>query len=126
MNRCRGTFRIRSSTLRSVIPCSCRRCTRRSRVRAEVMPIPLSRGPSMKLLKLEPLLQFGQSGMTRQIDLQGSDGRKDFAHALKIRAPSGVLSGADVPIPLDIAAPRFFRIHDRVVAVVDAEPRHLD
>src|SRR3984957_13545458 len=126
MNKCRGTLRIRSSTRRSIMPCSCKRCTKRSRVRAEVMPIPLRRGPSMKLLKLEPLLQFGQSGMSRQIDLQGSDGRKAFRHGMKIRAWSGVLAGAGVAHPVDIAAPRIFRLHDRLAAVAAAKPRHLD
>src|ERR1700730_14169970 len=126
MNRCRGTLRIRSSTRRSVIPCSCRRCTSRSRVRAEVMPIPLRRGPSMKLLKLEPLLQFGQSGMTRQIDLQGSDGRKASGHGMEIRTGSCVLAGAGVSHPIDVAAPRIFRLHDRLSAMPAAESRYLD
>src|SRR6202051_163347 len=126
MNKCRGTFRIRSSTRRSVIPCSCRRCTRRSRVRAEVMPIPLSRGPSMKLLKLEPLLQFGQSGVAGQIDLPGSDGGKTFGAGLKIRAGPRVLTGTGVAPPVDIAASRVFRLHDRLAAMAAAEPRHLD
>src|SRR3982075_1313681 len=126
MNRCRGTLRIRSSTRRSVIPCSCKRCTRRSRVRAQVMPIPLRRGPSMKLLKLEPLLQFGQSGMTRQIDLQRSDGRKAFGHGMKIRPGPGVLAGTGVSHPVDIAAPGIFRLDDRLAAMAAAEPRHLD
>src|ERR1700730_11485844 len=126
MNRCRGTFRIRSSTRRSVMPCSCKRCTRRSRVRAEVMPIPLSRGPSMKLLKVEPLLQIGQSGMTLQIDLQGRDGREALGHGMKIRAGSGVLAGTGIAHPIDIAASRIFRLHDRLAAMTAAEPRHSD
>src|ERR1700688_1567831 len=126
MNKCRGTLRIRSSTLRSVMPCSCKRCTRGSRVRAEVMPIPLRRGPSMKLLKLEPLLQFGQSGMTGQIDLQGSDGCETLGDRMKIRTGSGILAGPGVAHPVDIAAARIFRLHDRLAAVAAAEPRHLD
>src|SRR5580704_9306370 len=117
MNRCRGTFWIRSSTRRSTIPCSCRRCTKRSRVRAEVMPMPLSRGPSMKLFKLEPLLQFGQSGMTGQVDLQGSDGCKAFGHGMEIRARAGVLTGPGIAHPVDIAAARVLGLDDGFAAM---------
>src|SRR5277367_3846635 len=112
MNKCRGTLRIRSNTRASVMPCSCRRCTKRSRVRAEVMPIPLSRGPSMKLLMREPLLQFGQSRMARQIDLQRRDGREAFGHGVKIRAGSGVLACPGVAHPVDVAAARVLRLDD--------------
>src|ERR1700722_389218 len=121
MNKCRGTFWIRSSTRRSMIPCSCRRCTSRSRVRAEVMPMPLSRGPSMKLFKLEPLLQFGQSGMPGQIDLQGRDGREALGHGMKIRTGSGVLARSGVAHPVDIAAARILGLHDGLAAMAAAE-----
>src|SRR5258708_3369795 len=126
MNKCRGTLRIRSSTRRSLMPCSCRRCTSRSRVRAEVMPMPLSRGPSMKLLKLEPLLQFGQSGVTGQVDLQWSDGRKAFGHRMKIRAGPGVLPVTGITHPLDIATARILGLDDGLAAMPAAEASHLD
>src|SRR5271168_4978813 len=126
MNRCRGTLRIRSSTRRSVIPCSCKRCTRRSRVRADVMPIPLSRGPSMKLLNLEPFLQLRYRRMARQVDLQRSDGGESLRDGMKIRARSGILAGTGVAHPVDAAAPRVLGLHDRLAAVTAAEARHLD
>src|SRR5258707_15084109 len=86
------------------------------------MPIPLSRGPSMKLLKVEPLLQFGQSGMTRQIDLQGRDGREALGHGMKIRAGSGVLARTGMSHPVDIAASPILPLHDRLFAMTTAEP----
>jgi hypothetical protein len=58
--------------------------------------MPLSRGPSMKLLKLEPFVQLGQRRMTGQIDLQGSDGSKPFRHGMEIRARSGILATAGI------------------------------
>src|SRR5580692_5524198 len=126
MNRCLGTLRTRSSTRRSTIPCSCRRCTGRSRVRAEVMPMPLSRGPSMKLLKLEPFLQLGQRCMTGQIDLQGSDGGKPFRHGMEVRARSRVLAIAGIADPVHIAPPRIFCPHDGLAAMAAAEAGHLE
>src|SRR6266404_7976039 len=99
------------------MPCSCKRCTRRSRVRAEVMPMPLSRGPSMKLLKVEPPLQFGQSGVTCQIDLQRRDGCKALGDGMKIGAGSGVLALTGVAHPVHIAASRVLRLHDRLAAM---------
>ena len=42
-NKWRGTLRMRSSTASFVMPCSRRRAISRSRVRAEVMPMPLTR-----------------------------------------------------------------------------------
>src|ERR1700722_10172824 len=126
MNRWRGTFRIRSSTRLSAIPCSWSRCTSRSRVRAEVMPIPLSRGPSMKLLKFQPLLHCGYCRMARQIDLQGSDGRIPVRHGMKVRARSRILAGTGVTHPIDIAAARIFRLHDRLAAMAAAQASHLD
>src|SRR5260370_7680088 len=87
------------------------------------MPVPRRRGPSMKLLKVEPLLQFGQSGMTRQIDLQGRDGREALGHGMKIRAGSGVLARTGISHPVDIAASRILRLHDRLAAMTAAAPR---
>src|SRR3984957_12151316 len=121
MNRCLGTLRMRSSTRRSTIPWSCRRCTRRSRVRAEVMPMPLSRGPSMKLLKLEPFLQLGQRRVTGQIHLQGSDRGKPFGHGMKIRARPCVLAIAGITHPVHIAPPRILCPHDGLAAMAAAE-----
>src|SRR5580700_7891503 len=126
MNRCRGTFRMRSSTRGSEIPCSCRRCTRRSRVRADVMPIPLRRGPSMKLLKLEPFRKFRQRRMTRQIDLQRGNGRKPFGHGMEIRAGSCVLTGPGIAHPVYVAASGILGLDDRLAAMPAAEAGHLD
>src|ERR1700728_647724 len=126
MNKCRGTLRIRSSTRRSTIPCSCRRCTRRSRVRAEVMPMPLSRGPSMKLLKLEPFVQLRQRRMTGQIDLQGRDRGKPFCHGMEIRARSGILATAGIAHPVHVAPSRIFCLHDGLAAMTAAEACHLE
>src|SRR5579863_5635669 len=126
MNKCRGTFRMRSSTRGSEIPCSCRRCTRRSRVRAEVMPIPLRRGPSMKLLKLEPFRKFGQRRVTRQIDLQRRNGCKSIGHGMEIGAGSRVLTGARIAHPVHVAASGIFGLDDRLAAMPAAEARDLD
>src|SRR5271163_268465 len=106
MNRCRGTLRMRSRIRRSEIPCCCRRNTSRSRVRADVMPMPLRRGPSRKLVKIKPPLEVGQGGMAGQIDLQRSYGRVPFSDGVKIRTGPGVLPGAGVANPADVAAAR--------------------
>src|SRR6202167_4117563 len=126
MNRCLGTLRIRSSTRRSTIPCSCRRCTRRSRVRAEVMPMPLRRGPSIKLLNLEPSFEIDQCRMPRQIDLQRRDGSVPLRHGVKVRARTRVLPGAGISHPIHVAAPRVLRLDDGLRTMPAPQPSYLD
>src|SRR5476651_1828646 len=108
------------------MPCSRSRCTSRSRVRAEVMPIPLRRGPSVKLLKLEPALEFGQSRVARQIDLQGSDGRETLGNGVKIGARTRVLTVPRGSHPIHVAAARVLGGHNRFAAVPAAEARNFD
>src|SRR5271170_6153653 len=126
MNRCRGTLRTRSRIRRSAIPCSCSRCTSRSRVRADVMPMPLRRGPSMKLLKIEPPLEAQQRVMARQIDLQRRDRREPFSDSVKVRARPRVLTGAGIAHPVYVAAPRILRLDDGLGAVPAAQAGYLD
>src|SRR5271165_3972265 len=126
MNRCRGTLRMRSRIRRSAIPCSCSRCTSRSRVRAEVMPMPLKRGPSMKLVKIEPPLEIRKRRMAGQIDLQRSDGRITLRDSVEVRAGARVLSGACIAHPVYVAAARILHFDDGLGAMPAAEARHLD
>src|ERR1700678_553457 len=125
MNRCRGTLRMRSNTRGSAMPCSCSRCTQRARARAQVMPIPLKRGPSMKLLKLEPALELVQSRVARQIDLQRRDGRETVGNRMKIGARPGILAGAGGSHPIHVAASRVLGGDDRHGAMAAGEARYL-
>src|SRR5208337_4834290 len=106
------------------MPCSCSRCTNRSRVRAEVIPMPLRRGSSMKLLKRKPTLEFGQRHVPRQIDLQRRDGGKALRDRVKVRARSRILALARGSDPIHIAAARVLGAHDRFAAMARTEPRH--
>src|ERR1035441_3299326 len=108
------------------MPCSRSASTSRSRVRADVMPMPLRRGPSVKLLKLEPALEFGQSRVARQIDLQGSDGREAFGDGVKIGARTRILTGARGSHPEHISAARILGGHNRFAAMPAAEARDFD
>src|ERR1017187_8786181 len=108
------------------MPCSCSRCTSRSRVRADVMPMPLRRGPSVKLLKLESALEFGKSRVARQIDLQWRDGRETPGNGVKIRARTRVLTGTRGSHPVHVAAARVLGGHNRFAAMPAAEARDLD
>ncbi len=80
----RGTFRIRSSTARLVMPCSLRRWTSRSRVRAEVMPMPAKRASTIQVV--QPGLHAGDGRMAREIDLQGSHGNEAFLDGVEVGA----------------------------------------
>src|ERR1700689_179147 len=108
------------------MPCSCNRCTKRSRVRAEVMPIPLRRGPSIKLLNLEPAFEVDQGSMPRQVNLQRRDGSVALRHSVKICARTRVLAGAGISHPIHLAPARVQCLDDGLRAVTVAEPRHLD
>src|SRR5271167_1543991 len=100
------------------MPCSCRRCTSRSRVRADVMPIPLKREPSTAaLLELEPALDFGERGMPGQVDLQRRDRRETRGDRVKVGARTGVLTGARRADPKHILTARVLRAHDRLAAM---------
>src|SRR5450631_165980 len=108
------------------MPWSCSRCTNRSRVRAEVMPIPLRRGPSIKLLKFQPTLQLGQRRMTRQVDLQRRDGCITLRDRMKVGAGPCVLARAGGSDPIDISATRVLRTHYPLRSMTIAETRHFD
>src|SRR5256885_5642335 len=61
---------MRSSTARFAMPCSRNRCTSRSRVRAEVMPMPDRRRSVIDAFQPGP--DRGQRRVTGEVDLQGS------------------------------------------------------
>src|SRR5258708_882703 len=108
------------------MPCSCSRCTNRSRVRAEVMPMPLRRGPSIKLLNLEPAPKIVERRMARQVDLQGCNRSVPLGHRMKVRARSGILPRAGIAHPIYLPSPRIFRSDNGLGAVPVPQPGHLD
>src|SRR5579883_2821936 len=115
----RGTLRIRSSTARLVMPCSRSRCTSRSRVRAEVMPMPESLMSGMNTF--QPALQIGQRGVACQIDLQGRHGDETLSDGLEVGAGTGILLRSHRPDPIHRSASRILRAHDRLGTVAIAE-----
>ena len=111
----------------SAMPCSCSRCTSRSRVRAEVMPIPLRRGPSMKLLKLDShRCSSGSAAWRVKSICSGVMEAKPCAIAWKSVPGPGVLTVAGSAHPVHIAAPRILGRHDGLAAMAVAEARDLD
>src|SRR5579883_2395184 len=118
---CRGTLRIRSRTARLVMPCSRRRWTSRSRVRAEVIPMPENRRSGMDAF--QPLLYGGERRMACQIDLQGSHGNPTLGDGFEIGSRSGILLRPGGPHPVHRPPARIVGGHDGLGAMAIAEAR---
>src|SRR5512145_3332043 len=133
-NRCRGTLRIRSSTSGLTMPCSRRRATSRSRVRAEVMPIPLtllwSFTPASVVRSFrapgKPLADLAERGMARQVDLQRRDRDVAAGHRVEIGALAGVGALARRADPVDRSAARIAGPHHRRRTVPVPQARGAD
>src|SRR5580692_685585 len=115
----RGTFLMRSRTARLLMPCSRRRCTRRSRVRALVMPMPDSRVSAIERSK--PGRQLRQRGMPREVDLQRRHGYEPLGDGVEVGARAGVLLGPGRADPVDRAPARVLGPHDPLGAVAVAQ-----
>src|SRR5579872_1808813 len=115
----RGTLRMRSSTARLAMPCSLRRWTRRSRVRAEVMPMPVRR--TSVINAFQPARQGGQGRVTCQIDLQGRHRDIPFRDRMKVRPGSGLLLGPGRTDPIDGPAMGILGAHDRLGGVAETQ-----
>src|SRR5438552_13894905 len=95
-----------------------------SRVRADVMPMPDIRGPSMDLLNPEPSAEFRQRRVPGQVDLQRRDRGVPFGDGVKVRAGPGILAGAGIAHPIYLPAPRVARPHDGLAAMAVAKASH--
>src|SRR5215472_18671220 len=93
----RGTLRIRSRTARLAMPCSRSRWTRRSRVRAEVMPMPVSRRSVIDAF--QPAADGGQCAVAREIDLERRHRYEALGDRVEVRAGPCVLLGPRWPDP---------------------------
>src|SRR6516225_10129033 len=116
---CRGTLRMRSSTAALVMPCSRRRWTKRSRVRAEVMPIPARRRSAIQAI--QPAGERGKHRMAREIDLQRSHRDIAVRHGVEVGSGAAFLLGARGSYPVDRTSARILGAHHRLGAVTVAE-----
>src|SRR5687767_7072996 len=127
MKMCRGTLRMRSSTARLRMPCSCRRWISRSRVRAEVMPMPAKRMLIARVRsRPEPGAQRIQGIAIGQV--HGERRHRDIAvgYGVEVRAGACILAGAGGTDPVDRTAARIFGANHVLGAVAIAEARDLD
>src|SRR5882757_3810016 len=115
----RGTLRTRSSTARFEMPCSRRRCTSRSRVRAEVMPIPANRTSAIDAF--QPALHGRQCGVSGQVDLQRRHGNIALCDGVEVRPWTGVLLRSSWADPVYGAASRILRPDDGFGSVAVTE-----
>src|SRR5579872_1268306 len=115
----RGTLRMRSSTARLAMPCSRRRCTSRSRVRAEVMPMPAIRRSAIEAF--QPAPDCGQRAVAREVDVQRRHRDVAACHCVEVGAGTGVLLRARRTNPVDRTAARILGAHHRSRAVAKAE-----
>src|SRR5579872_6466788 len=115
---CRGTLRIRSSTSGFAIPCSRNRCTSRSRVRAEVMPMPLRRRSTIDAF--QPLRHELERAVPGEIDLQRRHRDEPLRYGVEVRPRPGILLRSSGSDPVDLAAPRIARGYDALRAVPEA------
>src|SRR5271156_5630186 len=99
---CRGTLRIRSNTERFVIPWSLKRCTSRSRVRADVIPIPAKRTSAIDTF--QPTLHNRQRGVSGQIDLQRGHRDVVLCNGGEVGSGAGIVLGAGGADPVYGAA----------------------
>src|SRR6185312_5124654 len=95
--------------------------TNRSRVRADVMPMPESRRSGMNAF--QPMLQGGQRRMARKIDLQGSHRNITLGDGLEVGAGPGILLRPGGSDPVNGPAARIVRGQDGLRAVAKPEPR---
>ncbi len=125
---------MRSSTSLSVMPCSRSRATSRSRVRADVMPMPLTllwsftcaasaahsvRPPSHSPISVE-------RRMARQVDLQRRDRHVAIGDGMEVRALARVRALAGRPHPVHRAAARIGRAQHGRRAMPVPEARRLE
>src|SRR5580698_714286 len=117
---CRGTLRMRSSTSGFTMPWSRSRWTSRSRVRADVIPMPLRRRSTIEAF--QPVRHHVERVVAREVDLQRCHGNEALRHRVEVRTRSGILlwtGGAD---PVDLSAARIARGHDALGAMSESEP----
>src|SRR5882672_2669356 len=105
------------------MPPSFSRCTSRSRVRAEVMPMPLTRGSTIDAP--QPFIETFERRMTRQIDLQRCHRYEPVPYGVEIRARTGFLLRSGGTHPIDRSAAWILGAHDRLGAMPESEPRRL-
>src|SRR5262245_12289798 len=114
---------MRSSTAALRMPLSLRRCTSRSRVRADVMPMPSRRRSTIDTP--QPARQLLESAGPRQIDLQRGHRDEAARDGAEIRARTGVLLRTRRSDPIDGTALWVLRAHHGFGAMAVAEPRRL-
>src|SRR5712672_2509464 len=120
MKMWRGRFRILSRTVRLVMPCSRRRCTSRSRVRAEVMPMPDRRRSVIDAF--QPAPDCGQGRVTGEVDLQRRHRDVSLGDGVEVGTRTRVLLRAGGTDPVHRTPARVLRPHDRLGTVAIAEP----
>src|SRR5690606_40172807 len=97
-------------------------CTSRSRVRAEVMPMPEKR-TSATWPPVEPLSHAAERRMARQVDLQRRDRHEALADGVEIGTRPRFLPRAGRTDPEHRPAPRVARAADRLGAMPVTEAR---
>src|SRR5579862_7907903 len=110
---------MRSSTARLLMPCSRNRWTRRSRVRAEVIPIPDMRRSAID--GIQPAGKRRQRGVAREIHLQWSHGHVTLRNGVEVGSRTLVFLCTGGTDPVDGASARILGAHRRLGAVSVAE-----
>src|SRR5207248_2283678 len=102
------------------MPCSRRRCTSRSRVRAEVMPMPDRRRSVIDAFQPGP--DCGQCRVAGEVDLQGSHRDVSLGDGVEVGAGTRVLLRPGGTDPVHRTPARVLRAHDRLGTGAIAEP----
>src|SRR6202521_6484597 len=102
------------------MPCSRKRCTSRSRVRAEVIPIPDRRRSVIDAFQPGP--DCGQCRMTGEVDLQGSHRDISLGNGIEVGTWTRVLLRPGGTNPVHRTPARVLRAHARLGPVAIAEP----
>src|SRR2546425_11911652 len=111
---------MRSSTARFAMPCSRKRCTSRSRVRAEVMPMPDRRRSVIDAFQPGPYR--GQRRVTGEVDLQGSHRDISLGDGVEVGPGTRVLLRPGRTDPVHRTPAGVLGAHDRLGTVAIAEP----
>src|SRR5579872_7241155 len=115
----RGTLRTRSSTSGFTMPCSRSLCTSRSRVRAEVMPIPLRRRSTIDAV--QPVRDQVERGVARHIDLQRRHRDEALRDGVEVGSGPGVLLRTCWTNPVHLSTARIAGGHDPLRAMTKAQ-----